>query len=203
MIRKIDYINTIFTQVVNEYLQAGWTIYTQSMSGSQGEKAKVDLTNGEKVYRVILETGTEYLDNRWGVDTLEIEVRVFDIPHNGRTLWNNEGKLIKNITWYKVDKYHRRDNDVYVTTKAEIEEIWDKQMKRIRNNNFGYETWTEVEIRPAYLDKVRDMCRAYRGYGKVKRAMIAKLEKSSRGEYRVEFTAESGKQRLIIKKIGG
>ena len=45
-IYKTKDINELFTKVVNKYLAKGYVFNLNTMSGSQGEIAKVDLTNG-------------------------------------------------------------------------------------------------------------------------------------------------------------
>lgn len=45
-------INQKFTAKVAEYIAKGYTINTATMSGSQGEVAHVDLTDGKQVVRV-------------------------------------------------------------------------------------------------------------------------------------------------------
>lgn len=47
-------INQRFTAKVAEYIAKGYTINTATMSGSQGEVAHVDLTDGKQVVRVLL-----------------------------------------------------------------------------------------------------------------------------------------------------
>ena len=49
-------INKMFTAEVSKYLARGYHFNTASMSGSQGETAKVDLTNGTEIIRVLLRT---------------------------------------------------------------------------------------------------------------------------------------------------
>lgn len=48
-------IRSIYTQKVTELLNQGYTIFPDTMSGSQGEIAHIDLTNGSEIVRVLLE----------------------------------------------------------------------------------------------------------------------------------------------------
>ena len=52
---KYAEINKIFTNKVNEYLANGYTINSATMSGSQGEVAKIDLTNGNEIIRIMID----------------------------------------------------------------------------------------------------------------------------------------------------
>ena len=51
---KKNDIRTAYTQKVAELLAQGYTIFPDTMSGHQGEIAKVDLTNGSEILRVLL-----------------------------------------------------------------------------------------------------------------------------------------------------
>ena len=48
-------IRRIYTQKVTELLTQGYTIYPDTMNGSQGEIAHIDLTDGNEIVRVLLE----------------------------------------------------------------------------------------------------------------------------------------------------
>ena len=47
-------IRNIYTQKVTELLNQGYTIFPDTMNGSQGEIAHIDLTNGSEILRVLL-----------------------------------------------------------------------------------------------------------------------------------------------------
>ncbi len=53
-------IRSIYTQKVAELLEQGYTIFPDTMGGSQGEIAHIDLTNGSEILRVLL-----YRDHHW------------------------------------------------------------------------------------------------------------------------------------------
>ena len=53
-------IRNLFTQKVTEFLNEGYTIFPDTMGGSQGEIAHIDLTNGSEILRVLL-----YRSNHW------------------------------------------------------------------------------------------------------------------------------------------
>ena len=57
-------INKMFTAEVSKYLARGYHFNTASMSGSQGETAKVDLTNGTEIIRVLLRTFSDGWDKQ-------------------------------------------------------------------------------------------------------------------------------------------
>ena len=49
---KFADINKRYTEIVNEYIAKGYTINTATMSGSQGEIAKIDFTDGTEIIRI-------------------------------------------------------------------------------------------------------------------------------------------------------
>lgn len=55
-------INRKFTETVSSYIAQGYIINTASMSGSQGEIAHIDLTDGKQIVRVLLDSFTEWED---------------------------------------------------------------------------------------------------------------------------------------------
>lgn len=61
-----------FTTIVTDYMAKGCTINTRTMSGSQGDFAHIDLTDGTKVIRIIVDTFHEW--SGISLDGLEIIV---------------------------------------------------------------------------------------------------------------------------------
>lgn len=55
-------INRKFTAAVSSYMAQGYYINAASMSGSQGEIAHIDLTDGKQIVRVLLDSFTEWED---------------------------------------------------------------------------------------------------------------------------------------------
>lgn len=92
-------INQKFTAKVAEYIAKGYTINTATMSGSQGEVAHVDLTDGKQVVRVLLDGFTEH-DSFNSLSGLEIVVGTPAdkvVPYDTaryNTIWNNRLEII-------------------------------------------------------------------------------------------------------------
>ena len=61
-------INCRFTEIVAEWLAKGYSINTASMSGSQGETAKIDLTDGKEIVRILVDRFSDYAANVEGVE---------------------------------------------------------------------------------------------------------------------------------------
>lgn len=125
--KKLE-VNEIYTRKVAEYINKGYVINVTSMSGSQGEEAKVDfIIDSETVIRVRVEY-------KWGSiftdcgKTLEIIVE----KHTGKNItswdiiWNGHGVEVEKIVFVEINK------DWYVT-EEESKEIAAKRKERYRN----------------------------------------------------------------------
>lgn len=106
-------INQKFTAKVAEYIAKGYTINTATMSGSQGEVAHVDLTDGKQVVRVLLDSFTEY-DSFNSLSGLEIVVGAPAdkvVPYDTaryNTIWNNRLEVIESERFYEIGSSKRR-----------------------------------------------------------------------------------------------
>lgn len=126
-------LNNIFTAKVTEYLAKGYTIYTDSMAGHQGETAKVDLTNGEEVIRILLEdgpvwdkvTGTHY--NR--VYSVKVG-RATEVQEGigGKDIWNDKLEILDQEDYYLPSW---KDTD-HLVSKEEAAANWKKRRERAR-----------------------------------------------------------------------
>ena len=93
-------IDKIFSDTVIDYIAQGYWIYTDSMSGSQGEIARVDLTNGVEILRI-------YLDSAWQSKigytfTLYVGRVIKPIDCLG-TIWNNQLELVTETVFVSFD----------------------------------------------------------------------------------------------------
>ena len=99
-------INKKYTATVAEYMAKGYTINTRTMSGSQGDYAHIDLTDGTEVIRIMVDTFHEWTDI--SLDGLEIIVGRADsevIPNcenDYHTLWNTNLDIISRERFYSI-----------------------------------------------------------------------------------------------------
>ena len=114
-------IEAIFTQKVNELIQKGYTFNCNTMSGHQGEIAKVDLRKGGDIIRVLM--CTEYSRT---ADMLSVIVGRASKVSNRRyeTIWNGNLEIVEKLKFYKVSE------NFYVETEAEWQNI--RNMRRER-----------------------------------------------------------------------
>lgn len=123
-------INRIFTEEVKAYIDKGYVFNTPTMSGSQGEIARVDLTNGVEVVRIRIQ-------NYGMIDTVKIIVEKFakgfckDNFDDYDTIWNDRGEAIKEICFYEVDT--KRAVSKYTDDKKFMEKVEEKRIARYKN----------------------------------------------------------------------
>ena len=131
-------IESIFTAKVSEYITKGYTISTATMSGSQGEVAKVDFRKGNEIIRILLTNETAWGDHGTfrcasitvGRYTEQIRrSQPFDTMCN--TIWNNRLEVIEQRNFYSVDN---RSN-YFTEDLSEIEAQHAKQMRRYREHD--------------------------------------------------------------------
>lgn len=200
MIKKIEDINVRFTQVIAEYMAKGMTVNTQTMSGSQGEKAKIDLTDGKHIYRIMVADGIEYESRRLiGYDTREITVEKFEITESVNafgTLWNGRGQLVSKEVFYKLNR-----REIFVDSIEEIREIERKHYARQRESS--NKKFVPV-IKQDDKELLKNICRQHKGYGKVSVNKIAGIEKEIYRNgvvYKVVFIDGFGKANLLVKRV--
>ena len=129
-------IRNIYTQKVTELLAKGYTIFPDTMNGSQGEIAHIDLTDGSEIVRVLLERDTHWEREEggyWG-DIIRLTVgRAGKETWVGNTwdgtVWNNRLEPRFEIKWAWLGANRR--NDWYVSMD-EGKRISRLQWKRYR-----------------------------------------------------------------------
>lgn len=120
-------IENLYTDTIKEYLEKGYRIYYSTMGGSQGEIAKIDLTNDKEVIRILLESKNEcYRDNPVHK---HIDLNYFSIIVGRNTdkligdtffdtIWNHHLELISELRVYKIG---RRNNSFFGTKQEAID----------------------------------------------------------------------------------
>ncbi len=115
-------INQRYTEIVTGYIAQGYTINTATMSGSQGEYAKIDLTDGSEIIRIYLDSFSEWGDI-YSVEGFEIVVgkSVDNVPANQEdrfgTIWSSHLEIIQKERFYAVGR--DRGNGRYFTGMEE------------------------------------------------------------------------------------
>lgn len=112
-------INRKFTETVSSYIAQGYIINTASMSGSQGEIAHIDLTDGKQIVRVLLDSFTEWEDyNQLEGLKLVVGIAADNVKPNDNqrrdVIWNNRLEVISCEKFYKLSS--NRDDSVFYGT---------------------------------------------------------------------------------------
>jgi hypothetical protein len=191
-------IRRAFTEKVNEYLAQGMEISIRTMSGSQGEVSKVDLTDGKFIYRIRLDREHKMFDEDFFYgycDTIELTVEKFE--DSGRnefdaweTLWSGKGELIEAHTWYSLD----RDKTAFVDSMEEMGRIFKVRDERRACRRVVSQKITD-DRRIALVHK---MVKKHKGYASVNKKAIEKVVREGGYNFRVFFTAESKKGSLRV-----
>lgn len=129
-------IEAIYTAKVTEYIQNGYTINPTTMSGHQGEIAKIDFRKGDEIIRVMLESTTgwegeqhcEFVRLVVGRNTEQLRrCRPFDTMCT--TIWNNRLEVIEERRFYQIDSRA----DFFTEDFSEYRAMAKKQLDRYRN----------------------------------------------------------------------
>lgn len=126
---KFEAVNKIYTQKVAEWIAKGYWINAGTMSGSQGEYAHVDLTNGTEIIRVLMEDKCGWSE----ADSVVIvvgrctdNVKIGNPDRIGNTIWNQHLEVITEDRFYKIG--HRWS--AWYGTKEEADAAEAKAMER-------------------------------------------------------------------------
>lgn len=135
MLRKD--IDKIFTDTIKIYLDDGFYIYSNTMGGSQGEIAKVDLTNGKEVIRIMIDSDHKWdNDLYYSIDSMIITIgRCTDKLYNSRMdiIWNQNLDIISQTIYYEIGSDHK-----YYGTKEEAIKAKELHRKRMRSWGVDY-----------------------------------------------------------------
>ncbi len=138
-------IRNIYTQKVAELLNQGYTIFPDTMSGSQGEIAHIDLTNGSEIIRVLLSRDTHWEREECGYigDTVRLTVgkaapdtRVFE--NWDGIIWNNRLEPRFQIEWAWIGSNRRSD------WYTDIDE--GRRISRLRLERYRAQRGDRVEV---------------------------------------------------------
>ena len=161
-------INKRFSAIVAEYMGKGYNINTASMGGSQGEIAKVDLTDGTEIIRIRIDSFHDWRENVEGFEII-VGKSTDDVTPNSNktwgTIWDKHLEIISTERFYKIGsredcygtkeeaervaniRHERRMNRQVVRKEWEPNEKAMAIAKRIVRNKIGYKRINEAEIK--------------------------------------------------------
>ena len=120
---KKQAIREAFTQKMAELLAQGYTLFPDTMGGHQGEIAKVDLSNGTEILRVLLARDRRYdrdEDGYWGDTVVLVVGRAAEDTRiqpgwGDSTIWNNRLEVRSQIEWADIGEGWRRGGEWFTT----------------------------------------------------------------------------------------
>lgn len=140
--RYID-IDKRFTEIVTEYLTKGYTFNTAAMSGSQGETAKADLTNGVEIIRVYVTTFRDHsIKYTEGIEIVVGRSTDNVKPHEYSgwdTIWQSSLEVMSCERFYKIGRNRSAHCDYY-GTEEEAKAAAQKRSDRYMARNAGRKT---------------------------------------------------------------
>ena len=185
-------IRRIYTEKVTELLNQGCTVFPDTMGGSQGEIAHIDLTDGSQIFRVLLERGLcwSHIDDGFHGDvvTLTIGRASADTWVGDRwdgTIWNNRLEKIFEIRWAEISGR----GEGWYTELDDAARIGHIRMERYRARAAG----TREELGDAYKSAALKWLR------KQPRMKTCRLSDIERIEH---VTHEDGTRRFEIRAKG-
>lgn len=149
-------IENIYTYIIKGYLNEGYRIYYSTMGGSQGEIAKVDLTNDNEVIRILLGSKTEYYREHPIHKYMNLDYLTIIVGRNTDKLWgdsfsdiiwNEHLELISEIRFYKIG----RKNNSFFGTKQEAIDAMCKYYDRCTD----IDSWHNTERIEIASDKAK------------------------------------------------
>lgn len=185
---KYAEINKRYTEIVSEYISKGYILNTATMTGSQGEIASVDLTNGEEILRVVISRFNDWGDScsYKGVEIIVGRAGERDMvsPHEDddvHTLWNSHLEVLRQERFYQVGESYRGGK--FYGTQEDAETAYEIRMKRYMNKR---EIKAQAAPSPRMLEVARRVVTERLG---VKRVITneVKLVKNSEGKYVVGY----------------
>lgn len=183
---KFAEINAIYTKTVTEWLNKGYTINTDTMSGSQGEVAKIDLTDGKEIIRIMLARFSEGFIAR-GVEVVVGRAHEDNVKPNTydgwSTIWTNHLEILSEQRFYQISE--RRNGEKIYGTMAEAEAAYEIQRQR--------RIARECEPGSVYsTEKAKEIARRFisRKTGRVRIKNEDISINKNRGVYRVYYRGE-------------
>ena len=180
-------INKKYTAIIAEYLANGYTINTRTMSGSQGDYAHIDLTNGSEVIRIMVDTFHDWTDI--SLEGLEIIVGRADSEvepnseNDYHTLWNTKLDIISRERFYEIGA-DRRHGKFYGT----LEEATAAQQLKVQRYIAKHQDSKPEDITARAMEIAK---RIIRREFKVKRINEAKVTVTKRnGTYAINYNGK-------------
>lgn len=185
-----------YSNTVAAYMAHGYTIFTPTMAGSQGEEAHVHLINPAHtmVVAVLLEKDSSWSagsDHKMvircvaqGPAELRCESleQLWAMPSTWVTFWNNQGTELHKRVWYAMEQGNGHREYKYTEDKTVPEQAKARREYKWRNDLYVRTREGEPTDVQIGIDKVVKFVRKHggRGYGNTKAEEIKGVRKYDR-----------------------
>lgn len=204
---KLNEISKTYSKLLADRLADGYVINMKTMSGTQGEYGRFDLTKdgGKTVHRLYMSRDSEsdnseyYKTGMWySFDTLRIVEEEFDNTKNSDTLWTGKGKKILEDKYYLIDRNrsaYRLDPYTSYTPSVEFMKSADRKHYE-RVDSIRRESTRKIKP----TQKMVEIVNRFKGFKNVKLADIESVEVGTyrKGEMFYRFTFSNRKHSLTI-----
>lgn len=171
-------INKRYSEIVAEYMAQGYIINTASMSGSQGEIAKIDLTDGNEIIRIRVESFHNWSENVEGIEIV-IGKSTDDVKPNTNetfaTIWDSKLEVIRTERFYKISRYNRD----YYSSEEEAKAASEVRSERYSRRRVESK---QFEASPEAMEIAKRIVRRKMGYSRINSSNL-QLCKGSNGYY--------------------
>lgn len=166
-----------YTELINEYLQKGYNINTQTFAGHQGEICKIDLRHHLEPNNVIRILFDKTYTN--SVDIYKILVLKYCEVDKKNTLWNERfDEVLQQNLYYEYQSRTRRSK-IYLTNINDYNEL--TKIKDNRAIADGRYQSNEVDINSKIGQFIFRYCKRQSGYKGIKKSDISWIEKTKTG----------------------
>ena len=134
-------INKLFTDKMLEYINDGYVVNTNTMGGTQGETAKVDLTNGKYIIRLYVDIKSENLINYLHIIAERVKLTKKYKHGWDNTIWNGHNEVIFDKSFFAVDYgryYVYVESDEYKEIKAKRKQRYEYEYRH-RNTKIYFD----------------------------------------------------------------
>lgn len=194
---KLNEISKVYSDLLAERLADGYVLNMRTMSGTQGEYGRFDLTKdgGKTVHRLYMSRYSESVDSEYDktgmwFDVLSIVEEEFDNTKNSGTLWIGKGNKVLEKKYYLIDrKRSGYELDPYTSYTQSVELMKSAYRKHSERVDSNYSDSTRT-IKPT--QKMVELINRFKGFKSVKLADIKSVEAGTyiKGKrfYRFTFT---------------
>ena len=141
---KLHEIEKVYTDIVNGYLEDGYSVNFNTMGGSQGEICKIDLRKGTEIIRVLTEH--KMIDWDWAIVITVGRAKNALSNSLREIIWNDDIETIESLEFYELGI--KKNGERYFGTKSKAEKCRKNRISRM-NNRYICKDMDSEEVKKA------------------------------------------------------